>query len=212
MLCHIRLSFLDEWIVFNTPKVFWISGFYFTQSFLTGVLQNYARKYTIPIDTIGFDFVVQKQHITSVLEPPASVIHDAEAMAALKKPRPANAPPPPKPQRLNDFGGLAKPKDGALITGLFMDGARWDTEANMIAESHPKVLFDAMPVVRIQVDFSFFNCCIIWAIRFRMCSIIEIGVRRALGVRSRPLTEPEAGGAPSLDRPFQIVAADRRGC
>uniref|UniRef100_A0A5K3EKL7 Dynein_C domain-containing protein n=1 Tax=Mesocestoides corti TaxID=53468 RepID=A0A5K3EKL7_MESCO len=142
-----RLSFFNEWIIFDSPEIFWISGFYFTQSFLTGVLQNFARKYTIPIDTVGFDFVVQTTYVPSVLEPPESPIHNHEESEKPGEAEPAKAQPPPKLERLNKFGGLKKPEDGTLITGLYLDGARWDPKTNLIAESRPKVLFDAMPVI-----------------------------------------------------------------
>ena len=53
------MQFLQTWIDEGIPSVFWVSGFFFPQAFLTGTLQNFARRAVISIDIISFDFKVQ---------------------------------------------------------------------------------------------------------------------------------------------------------
>ena len=102
-----RLDFFTTWMNNGPPTVFWLSGFYFTQSFLTGAMQNFARKYVIPIDTCIFEFKVI-----------SGVDH-------------------------------SRPEDGVLINGLFMEGARWDEEADQMGESKKKELYYEMPVMHL---------------------------------------------------------------
>lgn len=108
----LRLKEYDSWIANGSPSVYWISGFHFTHSFLTGIKQNYARKYKIPIDEINFNF---------------KVISDPNSMDT-----------------------TVKPEDGALVSGLNIEGCRWDSNAEYLEESHPKILLSSMPILWIM--------------------------------------------------------------
>ena len=121
-----RLEFIKTWVAKGVPNVFWISGFFFPQAFLTGTLtilvesnllgtlQNYARKYTESIDTLSWGFEVIK-------EPEEKI--------------------------------TSRPPDGCYIKGLFLEGARFDTENGQLAESHLKKLYEPLPIVCNNVGY-----------------------------------------------------------
>jgi len=69
-------------------------------------MQNYARKKTIPIDLIDFEYPIQTE--STYIKPP---------------------------------------EDGCYITGLFLEGARWDKDEKALTESYPKILYDPLPII-----------------------------------------------------------------
>ncbi|KAA3675931.1 dynein heavy chain, axonemal [Paragonimus westermani] len=151
-----RLKFLQEWYDHEAPPVFWISGFFFTQAFLTGVQQNYARKHTIPIDLLSFEFeVLDDQKYTKA--PEEARLHRLSkggvqyfAMMcftqcdAFTKDSEGNR----DSSREKVSNRLLIDIDiGAYVFGLFVDGARWDRKTKMLAESLPKMLQDPIPPI-----------------------------------------------------------------
>jgi len=61
-----RLEFMTRWIDRGIPPSYWVSGFFFPQGFLTACLQNFARKYSFPIDTVAFSFVYRDEDTMDV--------------------------------------------------------------------------------------------------------------------------------------------------
>lgn len=101
-----RWAFFRGWIENGSPNVFWFSAYFFQQAFLTGVMQNFARREHIAIDRCLFNYNVCKLADSNPTEPS---------------------------------------EQGAYIYGLYMDGARWDDDKQVIVDSFPKVLWDKMP-------------------------------------------------------------------
>lgn len=71
----LRLKFIQDWIDYGVPNVFWISGFYFPQAFLTGSLQNFARKYKMPIDIVSFNFILLDVPYQSIVKKPEDGVY-----------------------------------------------------------------------------------------------------------------------------------------
>jgi len=71
-----KLRFVQLWVDKGPPPAYWVSGFFFPQAFLTGTLQNYARKYKVAIDSVNFDFhVLKKEGAKDILSKPPDGVY-----------------------------------------------------------------------------------------------------------------------------------------
>lgn len=100
---------------YTNPIVFSSPGF------LTGTLQNHARKYNLPIDQLSFSYNVR---------PTYRYQEDvAEALSKLEY-----------GMTLQMDDELDVPEDGVLVHGLYFDGARWDDDKMLIGDAQYGVM------------------------------------------------------------------------
>lgn len=70
-----RVEFIRLWSTKGEPTVFWIGGFFFPQSFMTGILQGYSRKHKVPVNSLRFKTVIVEQPLESISTPPEDGVY-----------------------------------------------------------------------------------------------------------------------------------------
>jgi len=65
---------MSKWLKEGYPMCYWISGFFFPQGFITGVLQTHSRGHSIAIDKLLFSFrVLEMDKETCLAKPSVSL-------------------------------------------------------------------------------------------------------------------------------------------
>ncbi|TNJ26760.1 Dynein heavy chain [Giardia muris] len=116
-----RVAFMRNWLVGGTPTAFWMSGLYFPQGFITGVLQMHAREHQISIDSLTFDFsYLQQFDVVEKGEDGGS--HD-ESLAITA---------------------------GVLIYGLYLDCGYFDVDSSRLIPARPGILYPRLPIIHFK--------------------------------------------------------------
>jgi dynein heavy chain len=70
-----RIEVIRTWVQSGHPPCFWLSGFFYPQGFLTGVLQNHAREHEIPVSDIIFKFQVINKPVSEIPKGPPDGVY-----------------------------------------------------------------------------------------------------------------------------------------
>lgn len=118
-------NILQSWIEHGMPTSFWISGFFFPQSFLTAVLQTHSRKYNLAIDMLKFDFEVLN-----------TTLYQKKIYEKRQQEEAGNL-----------FEDLSFPKDGIYVHGLFLEAGKWDRAKGGLIDPDVGELQTVFPVL-----------------------------------------------------------------
>ncbi|GMG17952.1 unnamed protein product [Phytophthora fragariaefolia] len=121
-----RCEFLHRWAERGRPpnNMFPLPVFSFPQGLFTAILQRYARKQTIPIHFLDFQFRVLGEHENLAL---TSTVEATEG------------------QQSTDSGA----DEGAYLTGLLLEGAQWNSELHCLWQAQHGVMWQTMPAIHI---------------------------------------------------------------
>lgn len=100
-----RISALEAWIARGSaPKVFWLPGFFFPQSFLTATLQAHATRCSLAVNTL-----------THAFEYTETIIDETD-------------------EGLEDRHDLPEDVEGAYMSGLYLEGASWSLKGSFLVD------------------------------------------------------------------------------
>uniref|UniRef100_A0A7N4NFS6 Guanylate kinase-like domain-containing protein n=1 Tax=Sarcophilus harrisii TaxID=9305 RepID=A0A7N4NFS6_SARHA len=113
------------------PTRFWLPTFFFPQGFFIAVLQNYARSKKISVDSVQF-----VHHVISDPQDETFSRCLAHKEFILKK----------------AFKDVERNKVGVNIFGLYMEGAKWNTEEKYLDEPLPQERYSDFPEIHFMPE------------------------------------------------------------
>lgn len=124
-----RYREIENWTAdFQLPNSVWLGGLFNPQSFLTSIMQTVARKQDWPLDRMCLIVEITKKQKEELQSTPkdGAFIHKYNEDCFL-------------------FALL-----NIIHSSLFIDGARWDKQTNLLVEGKLKELCPPMPVVFVK--------------------------------------------------------------
>eukprot|EP00954_Amorphochlora_amoebiformis_P011061 865791-Amorphochlora_amoeboformis.AAC.1 len=119
----LRHKQLMDWLTSMRPNVYWMTGFFNPQGFLTAMRQEVTRRHAA--NGWALDEVVLHTEVLSKVTDPSKFKMGS-----------------------NGWEGKEIP-EGVYIHGLFLEGASWDADKGCLGVPKVGVLFDNMPVIHV---------------------------------------------------------------